>query len=386
MALFSFRFDINGKRLYRRSCYFCILVILILIAGLRYRLGVDTAAYIYSYFHRIPDISHLDEMEGLMLNEPVFYFLCSFVKSLGGKFYIVQLIHAAFVNTLIFLYIKKHSNNIFLCILLYFIWTYTTYMMEEMRASMAVAICLFGNDYILEKKWAKGYLLYVLAFLCHNSAIFLFLTPLFVFLRFNIWGFICLIVIPIIEYSIQNHFNDYILLMSIEGDLTNKASSYLDTDRYFEEHNIFFYLFNIGIFMIYSIWAYVVIRKEKKSGGVAQLQPFIIIGLLFIIMQNNFGIFYRYVSFYKIYFIFFFAEFIIIKIKNSGILSTGIKILRVFILCIPLLYSMISRYKDMYMRYYPYSSIIDKSIDQERETEYKKLRSDFPLLINENEY
>ena len=42
LLLLSFRYDINGKTEGREQCYLAMLVIFILIAGLRWRLGVDT--------------------------------------------------------------------------------------------------------------------------------------------------------------------------------------------------------------------------------------------------------------------------------------------------------------------------------------------------------
>ena len=385
IAVLTFRYDINGKKRYRDFCYFCILVLFVLIAGLRYRLGVDTTSYIFSFYHRIPDLQHISDMEDTMFAEPCFYFLCSFVKSIGGKFYHLQLIHAAFVNILLFFYIKKHSQYIYMCVLFYFLWAYTAYMMEEMRASMAVVLCFYGNDYMLERKWGKGLLLYAFAFLCHNSAILLVVTPFLLFLRFNFWGFVLLSFVPVIEFYIQYQFEDYLLLASIEADVTNKASSYLSSERYLAEHNIFYYLINIVTLVFYSLLAFVKIKKENNI-KLLNLQPIVIIGLMFVIMQNNSGIFYRYVSFYKIYFIFYFVEFVILSLNKQDNLSEGVKIFRILVICVPLLYSMVGKYKESYIRYYPYSSIFDKSVDQKREKEYRNLRTDIELIIRENEY
>ena len=55
--------------------------------------------------------------------------------------------------------------------------------MEEMKSAISLAVALYGNDYILEKKWIKAYLLYFVALLFHPSAAFFLLTPLFLFLR-----------------------------------------------------------------------------------------------------------------------------------------------------------------------------------------------------------
>ena len=58
LLLLSFRYDINGKTEGREQCYLAMLVIFILIAGLRWRLGVDTPNYLDSFYHRYPTQDH----------------------------------------------------------------------------------------------------------------------------------------------------------------------------------------------------------------------------------------------------------------------------------------------------------------------------------------
>ena len=53
LLILTVRYDINGKTEYRDQWYNAVLVILILIAGLRFRLGVDTVNYIYMFYHDI---------------------------------------------------------------------------------------------------------------------------------------------------------------------------------------------------------------------------------------------------------------------------------------------------------------------------------------------
>ena len=387
LVCLSIHYDINEETKYKDFWYLFILAVFILIAGLRYRLGVDTLAYMNMYYHLIPDLWHLQDADDSMYFEPFYYLLCSVVKSFGGRFYVVQLLHATFVCVLLFKYIKKHSRYVFACLFLFFIWTYTSYFMETMRASMAIVICLFANDYMLERKWLKGVLLYLLAFGCHNSSILLIVTPLFLFLRFNIWGLMALMVTPIIGMIIQNQIEDYILLMDLDGNVTDKAVGYLNNDRYMTNHNILYYLIDLGIYIYYSVISFLFIKYRKDASGLMKLQPFVVLGLVFVLLKDRTEIFYRFVDYYKIYFIFYFVELFIGYIKCSETYSKAVSALKMIIVFIPLLYVVMMRYANNgYVRYYPYSSVIERSINQDREHEYKRIRTDISLLINRNEY
>lgn len=184
----SFRYDINGKTRYRDESYFVVLVILILLAGLRYRLGIDTTRYITMFYYETPELDELKWSDMEFGTDPLFTVLNSVVLTLGGKFYVVQLLHATFVNTLIFKYIKKHTDTIFICVLMYFVYQNAAMNMEEMRASMSLVMCLFANDYMLDRKWVKGLLIFSVSCLFHASTVLVMVMPLFFFLRLNKLG------------------------------------------------------------------------------------------------------------------------------------------------------------------------------------------------------
>ena len=59
LLFFSFRYDICGKSKGRDLLYYMVMVILIMTAGLRYRLGIDTPNYISHFYHDIPSLGNL---------------------------------------------------------------------------------------------------------------------------------------------------------------------------------------------------------------------------------------------------------------------------------------------------------------------------------------
>ena len=56
LLLLTVHYDINGKTKYRNQWYSAITIILILIAGLRFRLGDDTLNYIYMFYYDTPNL------------------------------------------------------------------------------------------------------------------------------------------------------------------------------------------------------------------------------------------------------------------------------------------------------------------------------------------
>ena len=182
LVVLSWQYDILGKTEKKEFWYRLLLIIFILVAGLRYRLGGDTINYIKYFYYETPYLWKLST-EDFFAMEPLFLLLNSVVKSLGLKFYVVQLIQTLIVNSLVFAYVKKHSLYPFTCIFFYSIYMYFFYNFEELRASISVAICLFANDYLLDKKWLKGFMLYILGTMFHYSTVLLFVTPFFLFLK-----------------------------------------------------------------------------------------------------------------------------------------------------------------------------------------------------------
>ena len=132
----SYYYDISGKRVGRDGWYNAVLVFLILIAGLRWRVGTDTIAYLARFYHIYPTLENFAISEYGLGQDPFYALINVIVKTLGGRFYMVQIIQATIVNVLVFKYIKRHSKYIFTCVLFYFFINYLNYNMETMRGSI----------------------------------------------------------------------------------------------------------------------------------------------------------------------------------------------------------------------------------------------------------
>lgn len=371
LLILVIRYDINERERGRDLWYTIILIILILIAGLRWRLGADTTSYLYHFYHRTPSLRNFSFDEMTIGMNPFWVLLNSIVLSLGGKFYVVQLIHATLINYLLFRYFKKHTKYIFTCVFFYFIWRYFNMNMQEMKSSISVVLCLYGNDYLLEKKRIKGLSLYLIGCLFHFSTLLLLITPLLLFLRFNVKGYIIIALSLVFGYVIQQSFGDYLMYFDFDDQIESKAEIYLEgagnsTVNYLRQ----------GLTLIppivYAIISAMYLRKQKRCDYILRFEPFVVLGVICEVMTISIPIFYRYYHFYAIYFILFISSFLIIHFKKCTKLSLSTRILHIAIWFFPLFLS-ISTYfikSNNYKMYYPYSSVFNRKVSKEREDRF----------------
>ena len=371
LLLLSFRYDLCGRNKGKSLWYNVVLLILILVAGLRWRLGVDTVGYLNTFYHKTPFLENFSLDDYPIGKDPLFRLMNSVVLSIGGRFYIVQLLHAAFVNILIFKYIKKHSNYIFVCIFFYFITRYIVYNTEIMRASMSIVICLFANDYILERKWTKGYLLYFIALLFHAQAILMFFIPFFFFLRLNIKGVLFLMGAYCAGYYISSLLGDYLFLLFDDDIIIGKAQKYVESENYGtgDQYNFVSIIQNFLPRIIYLMWAIIWLKKNRPQSRLLKLEPLALFFIMFLLIQINLRIAYRYVDCFYIYAVLFYSE-LFVGISQKANYNYGIRLVRSLIIFIPILVFFGIRFTNK--RINPYSSVIEKSIDNERERLYRE--------------
>lgn len=374
LLLLSFRYDICGKKKNRTLWYDVVLVILILVAGLRWRLGTDTPGSLETFYARTPllwDISY----EGTMVKYPLWGLLNSIVLTCGGRFFVVQLIQSTWLNVLLFKYIRKHTNYIFTCVLIYYLWLYTSLNMEEMKAGMAIPLCLYANDFFLKRKWIKGYLLLLIACMFHFSVFVLLIIPLLYFLRLNKTGIFILIFMFFIGFFIKSLFGDYIMLLEFSEEIFDKAETYTNSEKFSLGMGIYRAIILVVPIIVYTLFSTSYIKKNKKNICSISYEPCILIALCFLILQINVYVFYRYFHFYAIYCVLIITQASVDNIRNnSKKFSLPLSYVRTIFLFLPFLFSVIWPYKGKYYRYYPYYSVIERKIDKIREQKQSEYR------------
>lgn len=169
--------DIQHYKGVNNVCTVISTVILILIAGLRYRVGGDTLHYVdtYSSMPTFATLCGVDFGEGY---GPLWYLFCAIAKSLGGDFVYLQLLHACIVNLTFVFFFKKRSVSVLASLLIYFLIYFLYYNMEILREALAVCVFCYNFDNLINNRYVKYYLISLAAIGFHFSALILLVFPL----------------------------------------------------------------------------------------------------------------------------------------------------------------------------------------------------------------
>lgn len=157
--------------------YWTLCIILILLAGLRNYVGGDTIGYM-NMWDSLPTFNQKFEFLSLTnLYQPFWYVINAIAKYIYDDFVTIQIILAIIVNFSIFTLFDKYSNYRFTCVLIYYLMTYPYFNFEILRESLSISILIISMPFLIKKKWIKYFLLSIIAFLFHSSAIILFFLP-----------------------------------------------------------------------------------------------------------------------------------------------------------------------------------------------------------------
>ena len=389
LMFLSFRYDICGKKGNKEQWYFIVLCVFILFAGLRWRVGIDTMRYLYNFYHEYPSLSDFSFEEYYIGKDPFFVLLNSFVISIGGRFYLVQLIHTAFINILILNYFKKHSQYVFTCCVFYFLLSYISFNMEIMRASFSIVISLYAFDYFTERKWIKGYALLLVALMFHAQTLTVFLFPAFLFLRLNKKGLLTLIGAYIFGIFVMDLLANYAFLFEENEGIGYKVSGYTSEESAYgrNTNNINYFLFNLLSKVFYPLFVLCYTKKYCKKADMEQLEPWVMLGMALALIQMHFLIVYRYVEYFTVYFEILYAEVCIGMIRKSKKLKVCVAYCKTMACFLPVIFSFVYFTVFKESRYI-YSSVVDKTIIKKKETQFKNIsyKGDSYYFPNYNEY
>ena len=183
------RYDLLEETERKEVFYWGICVIFILLAGLRYEIGIDTRMYMKSWefypdfwnMHWFEDISRFQEKaSGLNRFQPGWVLYCMIIRSISEDFTLLQIVTALLFNIAIFRTIKKYSRYPFLTILIFYInFKFLEFEFEIMRETVAVSVfLLLAFDNYIKRRWAAYYVGTAFAFFMHTPAILMFMLPL----------------------------------------------------------------------------------------------------------------------------------------------------------------------------------------------------------------
>ncbi len=373
----SYIYDLRGYKKQRKFWYNATLIILIILSGLRYRLGIDTSRYM-NFFDSIPTLFSTQWSTFESRFDPLFLIFVSLAKTISSEFYVFQFIHAIFVNTVFFLFIKRYTKNIFMAVFFYFIQSYINFNFEVLRESMAVAFFLLSTPYLINKKWIRYYLFIIMAFLSHSSAFFLFIFPLFRNIKLNrkqIW-----LLIPtafLLSAIIQQYMGDTLNYLSIFTSLEEKIQRYEDTRLMGQIFNLNGIIMTLLCLAIYPLFSFNIVKKYNIQSQ--QFFPYCIAYIFVGIFTIGITLFYRIQNYFVFYVLILYADSFVAIYKKKGGLKTKRSFAIACLIFLPFFYFRINSYLvsdndskiPVYYRYYPYNTILDEEKSSEREKLYK---------------
>ena len=352
---------------------------LVLLAGLRYRVGGDTLSYMAAFeiCPRLDELSTYD-YETAEWN-PLWYAFTAVFRSFGNSFTLLQVVHAAILNAAVFRFFRKYCGTcVFSAILFYFIGYFCYFNMEVLRESLCIAIFLTAYPLIEKKRYLLYYAVVVFAVFIHTSALIMAVFPLArLFKKDNFWLTTLIVAGVVFVFKVVDIVT-MILYSTFDGATAEKIRGYTLEG----ESNVAGVLVLMLSFLPYMTIMYVRnINGYTKRSDFGVLMYFVILFqatsffLAFAARFSNylvlFGVVYILETFYTYYWDFHYRSFsrllmngavvamvvsmgyFYVKSKNSGLAGAHV-----------------------YHRYIPYHSVFDQESDTRRERLLMNERAD----------
>ena len=367
---YDYKNRIVGKELF----YFLTFLILVSVLSLRHRIGGDALTYenIYPDMPTLSEATYFIQYENWSFYMPFWIYLASLTRSLSENIILFHILHALIFNIILFIFIKRYSSKPFSVLLLFFAsLIYFYFTIEIQREALAIAFFLLNIKNLENKRWLKYYLLAIVSFLFHISAIILFVLPLFKLIKFNrsfvIGSLIATIFIALFKNIIMDFFSIFLILDSMKA----KADVY-------SEFNFsllgFVSYFTVRVLLFVPIVIYLYSQKKEKLKYNWFYSSFLLISIL----AQFFVGFERFLNYlYPIYLIIIidFLHFDFPKMKS-------VLVRNVITICVFLNVFFVIEYKlfiknqwgqHYYALFFPYNSVFNPETNVEREDFYSNL-------------
>lgn len=182
--------------LFMKVSLFIFLIMIILVAGLRYEIGTDYITYREIYINL--------SFDNLSYLEPGYRYVNLFFKYIGLSYETSVFIFAIITNVLFYLFIRHYSVSVPVSLLLYICLNYYFIAFNVVRQMIGVAIFLNGIDYAFKKKYLYFFLITAFAALFHYTIFIGVVYPMFKINRKRMYIILWLASIPFIVLPIQS--------------------------------------------------------------------------------------------------------------------------------------------------------------------------------------
>lgn len=332
-----------------------IYLYLVLLIGLRYKVGGDTYNYM-EYFNWCPELD-LWEPFDISLFEPGFTLFSSAIKTIWNDIYFYQTVIAAIMVFLLMSFIKQNTRYIYIGMLLVYVSMFLYFSTEIIRESIAVCICLLSYKLLENKKYLLYYAIALLSLTIHSSASFMLILPFFLRIRLNgrfllvllSFMFICLLLSPLIEYLSNYYIFEKLLRYNHMGNVGYAWKGF---------RTIYFSVIPFVI-MYLCKFKYKIVPKFES---IVCVQILMGIGIWFysVIFQRliNYTCIFVFVSIAEMLGTILCSKEYRLKYSNR-IINIRRKTARILLVLLIAFHSSFYIHLSFYERYYPYHSVFD---------------------------
>lgn len=333
--------------------FLCIYMILLM--GLRYRVGLDTISYMRSFDH-LPSFEAFKK-SNIFENrfEPGYMVICMLCKSFCKDFWLVQLVLAAITNIGIFVFIYRHCENPFWGVFTYIIVAWLYFSTEIIRESASISIFLLNYENLSEHKWIKYYLFSFLSISLHFSAIIIWLFPFVTNLKHVTKYYIILIIFFVACLPLFEYLNQY-----LTGSIAYRINGSIESARVLNMNWRIAFLIQSAILPIFSIYI------AHKNNIDLPFKPFVLFHILLSAGAFSIPIVFSRFTNYTILFVCVYVSNLIVSSKLTPIIKSS--------LVIVVLASQWHYYFGMRMidSWVPYHSIFEQVKENKRENMWRK--------------
>lgn len=330
--------------------YGFLFVYIVLLMGFRYRVGIDTINYMIEY-SKFPTLSSIKFKELLDYEyAPLYMLLTAICKSVTPNFVLLQFVHSFLLNLIIFIFLKRNTQNPFRSILLYFIVCGLYFNTEILRESLAIGVFLLNFENLKNERWRRYYLWCFVAIMIHYSAIILLAAPLFIYLKLN-WKTIILLLL--IGFYYEMIIENILYLIPIKS--AGKAVYIQLENMYNEKLNSNWLYLNLIQTVLIPLMVLKLGKKDKSYESMVYAYVFCGICCIYFYLITQ-----RFANYFAVFFVAYLSNWIHYNLKRK-LLIYGVMF--IFIGFYAFSYANHERFK----MWYPYHSVFNPVKDQDRE-------------------
>lgn len=367
------KYDLLAKTGGEGKWFWSCLLLLVLLAGFRYRVGGDTLMY-YGMFDECPTLDELKyfDFESAIFN-PGWYIFNAICKSICDDFTFFQLVHALIVNTTFFHFFRKYCPKYYFSVMLvYYLGYFCYFNMEIMREALCISLLMMATDWLMEKKWIPYYLVCVFALFFHFSAAFMLCLPLLFLFKRNYWKWSIVIFIGV--FAVVRIINVPQLLLGFIAD--DSSQLYLLVDKYIDrETNINGLLSTLLRYlpMLGILW----LAERHDVRFTKDFGPLVLGTTIVFASMTCVSIFERFYNYFVPFVLIYFVETVYVILSTKALRQFQITYLSMLVVVGCFFFNIARFYlKDcsefypntyFYVRYVPYHSIAMPKIEEQRE-------------------